>query len=80
MPTYRIMIGTANYTYAQTPEEAAQKIMPGFLRLLPEDIRGEEGVWRVLSVEEYKEDFLNPQQLQASVSESEGPKGREGRE
>jgi hypothetical protein len=77
-PVYRVLIGTNNYAPGDSPEEAAQRALAGFLRHMPEGLRQN---WRVLAVE-MADPVADPvmQGLSGTTpSVTEGPKGS-GRE
>jgi hypothetical protein len=67
-PVYRVVIGTNNYAPGDTPEEAAERALAGFLRLLPEELRRN---WRVLSVE-LAEPATSVQAVMGTPSVTEG--------
>jgi hypothetical protein len=50
MPEYCVLIATANYVTAATEEEASEKALAGFLKVLPPAL-GSAGHWRVVTVE-----------------------------
>jgi hypothetical protein len=51
MPTYRVVVSTANYVMADTPEKAAEKVLNWFESRSPNPLRA-KGAWKIVSVEE----------------------------